>query len=352
MADRSKSATIRLNPRPNPQATDSKQNSQDRRRPDDPALTRSTLRKPVNLGKVAELLNVPGVTTSYSLIRKSQVMKLTRSLALCLALTPLLAYSQTTPAPPAFEVVSIKAATAPTGPGIRVGVSQDKGRVTMSNVSLSMLLTQAYKLKQQQLVAPDWMDSTRFDIVAKLPEGATREQVPAMLQTMLADRFKVKIHKESKVLPIYAMVVAKGGPKLKETDAEAGLRIMMSPKGREMTGKATLSRLADSLSNTMDRQVIDMTELKGAYEIDLTWSPDESDSAKLKFGPGPGRGPGGEGAGPGGGDPHGDPKATDGPDAPNIFVALQEKMGLKLEPRKAPADIIVVDQAEKVPTEN
>jgi uncharacterized protein (TIGR03435 family) len=279
-------------------------------------------------------------------------MNLTRPFALCLALTPLAAFSQT---PTAFEVVSIKPAEAMTGPGIRIGISQDKGRITMSNVTLSMILTQAYKLKQQQLVSPAWMESTRFDIVAKLPEGATKEQVPAMLQTMLADRFKVKIHKESKVLPIYAMVVAKGGPKLKETDAEGGLRIMMSPKGREMSGKATLSRLADSLSNTLDRQVIDMTELKGAYEIDLTWSPDESDNQRMRGGPGgpgPGRGPGGEGPGPAGGDPHADSKATDGPDAPNIFVALQEKMGLKLEPRKAPVDIVVVDQAEKVATEN
>jgi uncharacterized protein (TIGR03435 family) len=262
-------------------------------------------------------------------------MNITRPLALCLALTPLAAYSQTTPA---FEVVSIKAAEAMKGPGIRIGISQDKGRITMSNVTLSMILTQAYKLKQQQLVAPDWMESTHFDIVAKLPEGATKDQVPAMLQTMLADRFKVKIHKESKVLPIYAMVVAKGGPKLKETDAEGGLRMMMSSKGREMEGKTTLSRLADSLSNTLDRQVIDMTELKGVYEINLTWSPDDSDNQRMR------------GDGPGG--PHGDPKSTDGPDAPNIFVALQEKLGLKLDPRKAPVEIVVVDQAEKVPTEN
>jgi uncharacterized protein (TIGR03435 family) len=350
MPDRTESATISINPLPNPQAADSKQNSQDRRHPNDPVFTRFPPRKPVNLSKLPELLNVPAVTTSYSSHKEFPLMILTRPFAVCLALTPLAAFSQTTPEPTAFEVVSIKAAEAMTGPGIRIGISQDKGRVTMSNVTLNIILMQAYRLKQQQLVSPAWMESTRFDIVAKLPEGATKEQVPAMLQTMLSDRFKVKIHKESKVLPIYAMVVAKGGPKLKETDAEGGLRMMMSPKGREMEGKTTLSRLADSLSNTLDRQVIDMTELKGAYEINLTWSPDDSDNQRMRGGPGgpgPGRGPGGEG-----GDPHGDPKSTDGPDAPNIFVALQEKLGLKLDPRKAPVDIVVVDQAEKVPTEN
>jgi uncharacterized protein (TIGR03435 family) len=181
------------------------------------------------------------------------------------------------------------------------------------------------------------MESARFDIVAKLPEGATPQQVPEMIQTMLADRFKLTLHKESKVLPIYAMVVAKGGPKLKEVEGEGSLRVMMSPKGRQMSGRATLSRLSDTLSNIMDRPVIDETELKAVYEIELTWSPDESDSPRLHQGPGP------------------TPGSHEGPDtadAPNIFTALQEKMGLKLEARKAPAQIVVVDSAEKVPTEN
>jgi uncharacterized protein (TIGR03435 family) len=217
-------------------------------------------------------------------------------LALCLALSPLVAYSQTAPAPLAFEVVSVKAAPPPTGVGIRVSVGQDKGRLTMSNVTLRSVLTQAYKVKEQQLIAPDWMENTRFDIVAKLPEGATKEQVPAMLQTMLADRFKLVTHKESKVLPVYAMILAKGGPRLTEADAEGAFGITISPKGRKISGKATLSRVADTLSNLLDRQVIDMTELKAAYQIDLTWSPDESDSAKLRVAPG--RGPSGEGADP------------------------------------------------------
>jgi uncharacterized protein (TIGR03435 family) len=271
-------------------------------------------------------------------------------LLVSLVLTAIAAHSQTTPA---FEVVSIKSAPPPTGPRVRIGVNQDKGRLTMSNVSLSMVVLQAYKLKQQQLVAPDWMESARFDIVAKLPEGATPDQVPAMLQTMLADRFKIKIHKESKVLPIYAMVVAKGGPKLKPVDADGGLRMMMGPKGREMNGKVTLGRLADALSDNLDRQVIDMTELPGAYEIDLTWSPDESEGGRFRGGPGRGgEGPGHGPEAPGRGGEGPDAKASDGPDAPSIFVALQEKMGLKLEARKFPAEIIVVDQAEKVPTEN
>jgi uncharacterized protein (TIGR03435 family) len=170
-----------------------------------------------------------------------------------------------------------------------------------------------------------------------------------MLQTLLKDRFKLTMHKESKVLPIYALVVAKGGPKLHEAEAEGGLNIRMSHKGREMKGNVTLTRLADTLSNTLDRPVIDETGLKGTYEIDLTWSPDDAGRTGPRTSmrvatPDPG--------GPGRGPEAGDPKAEDSADAPPLFIALQATMGLKLEARKSPAEIIVVDMAEKVPTEN
>ncbi len=269
---------------------------------------------------------------------------------ICLSLATLGAYAQTTPAPLAFEVASIKPAPPPTEPGIRVSISQDKGRLTMSNVTLRDVIRQAYKTKEHQLTTPDWMGSMRFDIVAKLPEGGTKEQVPEMLQTLLVDRFKLTFHKESKTMPIYALVVAKGGPKLTEAEAEGRLMMRMSPKGRHMEGDATLARLAESLSNTLDRPVIDFTELKGNYRIDLDWSADETDRRSGPGPGGPGPGPGGPG-GPVHGD-LGDPKSADMPDAPPIFTAIQEKMGLKLEPRKAPADFIIVDSAEKVPTEN
>jgi uncharacterized protein (TIGR03435 family) len=254
-----------------------------------------------------------------------------------LSFAPLLALSQTAPAPLAFEAASVKPAPAPTGQGLRVSISQDKGRLTMSNVSLRTLLLRAYKTKDPQLVAPDWMADARFDIVATLPAGATSEQVPAMLQTLLADRFKVTIHKDSKVMPVYALVVAKGGPKLKEAEGDTQMSVDASPRGRKMTGKTTMDLLCDSLSNMLDRPVNDATELKGTYELDLTWTPEDTDRRGL----GPGRAPEGSEAHP-----------NDSPDAPSIFVALQEKMGLKLESRKAPAAIIVVDNAEKVPTEN
>jgi uncharacterized protein (TIGR03435 family) len=228
----------------------------------------------------------------------------------------------------AFEVASIKPAPPPTGKGLSVRVSQDKGRITMTNVSLRDVLTHAFNVKVQQLNTPDWMESTRFDITAKLPEGANKDQVPEMLRTMLAERFQLTTHKESKVMPVYALIVAKGGPKLKEFPGEGGLNTGGSAKGRTMKGKVSMSTLADSLSGMLDRPVVDMTEIHGSYEVDLAWAPEETPR-----------------------DP-GDSKAGDAPDGPTVFTALQEKMGLKLEARKAPMDIIVVDHAEKVPSEN
>jgi uncharacterized protein (TIGR03435 family) len=282
--------------------------------------------------KRAELLHVPAAITSYQLEGRFPLKPLVLGLVALAA--------SAAPPPLAFEVASIKPAPPPKDNRLSIRTSQDQGRLTMTNVSLRNILTQAYKVKEHQLTTPDWMETTRFDITAKLPQGATKDQVPEMLQTLLADRFKLTMHKESKVLPVYALVAAKGGPKLHEVESAGGLRMMMSPKGREMSGRATLNDLADTLSNSLDRAVIDATGLKGIYEIQLAWTPDESDSVASKMQRRP--------AGPEGGDN----KTGDSADSPTLFVALQEKMGLKLEPRKSPAEIIVVDSAEKVPTEN
>jgi uncharacterized protein (TIGR03435 family) len=168
------------------------------------------------------------------------------------------------PAALTFEVASIKPAPAPTGKGLSVRVSQDKGRITMTNVSLRDVLTRAFKVKVQQLNTPDWMESTRFDITAKLPEGANKDQVPEMLQALLMDRFQLTTHKESKVMPVYALIVAKSGPKLKEFEGEGGLNTGGSAKGRTMTGKINMSTLADSLSGMLDRPVVDMTAGRGS----------------------------------------------------------------------------------------
>lgn len=255
------------------------------------------------------------------------------------------AASAQTPAP-VFEVASIKPAAPPTDGRMMVRMGNDPGRINYTNVSLRNVLMRAYNVKEPQIVAPDWMNADRFDIVAKLPEGATREQVPQMLQALLADRFKLAIHREQKVMPVYALVAAKGGVKLPSSEESGQLRMMVSPRGRHLTGKVTLAQFADMLSNFLDRPVIDKTETKGTFDIDLEWSGDEGGGMRMFGGMGPGP------MGPG---PMPAPKeqaAAPNADAPSLFTAIQEKLGLRLDSQKAPVDLIVVDHAEKLPTEN
>lgn len=283
-------------------------------------------------------------------------MKFALTAALLLG-TPVLTFAQT---PLAFEVASVKPATPPADGRLMVRMGGDAGRVTYTNVSLMNVITNAYKVKEHQVSGPAWLNSERFDISAKLPAGANRDQVPEMLQTLLAERFKLTLHKEPKVLPAYALVAAKGGLKVHEAEvteatstapAEPGrpggplprgaMRMMMGPKGRHLYGKITMQQLADSLSNWLDRPVLNMTETKGVYDVDLEWSGDDGPRGMMGM-----RGPGGPESGP-------RPEIHDeSADAPSIFTALQEKLGLKLDSTKAPVDILIIDHAEKVPTEN
>jgi uncharacterized protein (TIGR03435 family) len=285
---------------------------------------------------------------------------------------------------PTFEVATIKPA-APQGPGrFMIGMSggpgtRDPGQMTFSNVNLSMLVANAFDVRDYQVNAPAWMDSERFDIVAKVPQGATRDDVRKMILNLLTERFKMKIHKESKEAAIYALIVGKNGPKLKEsskeeappTDGDApgggrgpigppqrdkngfpvlrggrGNLIFMGPNGRlQMTsGHATMAMLAATLSGQIGRPVVDQTGLAGEYDYQLEFTREGLAMPKgmPMMGPPPG-GDGGRGPAPTG----------DGGEAgPSIFTAVQEQLGLRLESRKGPVELIVVDSAEKTPTEN
>jgi len=259
-------------------------------------------------------------------------------------LTAGVVFSQTVAAPPAFEVASVKPAPPPSEGKFMVQMGGDPGMVDYKNVSLKTLIARAHEMKDYQVSGPDWLDSARFDVVAKIPPNTPPGQVPQMLQTLLAERFKLTAHREQKVMPVYAMVVGKNGPKLKPVEGESGGRMRMSigPRGRQMSGPATMSALAGGLSQMLDRPVVDLTELKGTYDIDLEWVPDEREGggmmAKMKAMA--------EAAST---DPHGDPL---GPNGLSLFGALQERLGLRMEARKSPVDIVVVDSAQQVPTEN
>jgi uncharacterized protein (TIGR03435 family) len=311
------------------------------------------------------------------------------------------AFAQTAENSPAFEVASVKPAAPITGNRIMVMMrggpgSPDPGQITYTNVTLKSVLMQAYGVKGFQISGPNWLDSERFDIVAKLPRGATKEQFKVMLQNLLAERFKLTLHREKKDLPMYALVVGKNGPKLKESVDEpapkegdapkagglaaddamaaavmrklamgkdgfpvlppgAGGRgataLMLTNGGARMSANGqTMAGLAEMLSNRLDLPVIDMTGLTGKYDYTLSFSPDglggmmppAGIAPPLPAGPPPGEGaPGMPMAG-----------APDAQSGPNLFSALQEQLGLKLEQRKAPVDLLVIDHLEKVPIEN
>lgn len=296
-----------------------------------------------------------------------------------------------------FEVASIKA-SAPMGNGrMMMGWrggpgTNDPGRITGSNLSLQMMITNAYGVKHYQVIGgPSWLDTEHFDVTAKVPEGASKDDVKIMWQNLLAERFKLTVHHDSKEMPIYALTVGKNGAKLKEStvsdapppqpkEGNAGAALplprpgpphigsdgcpelpaamtgrpmnmmMMSPNGACMVVVSqSMQGLADQLSFQFDRPVLDMTELKGKFDFKLRYDP--------------GSMPGGRGmpmmmmAGPppGGGPPGVDGSRSAAPErepAPSIFAAMQEQLGLKLDPRKGQVDLVVIDHIERTPTEN
>jgi uncharacterized protein (TIGR03435 family) len=278
-----------------------------------------------------------------------------------LILGSICAFSQT--AHLSFEAASLKPTETPGTPDRVMRRMQggpgtpDPGRFTYNNIPLKTLVVMAYNLKEFQVEGPDWIDTEGYDLVATMPPGTTQEQAAQMMQTLLTERFKLQFHKETKSLPQFALVVAKTGPKLKEAEVPTapvsgpppdpgrggrgpGTRMMMSPSGVRLSGPITMTQLANMLTRQLARPVLDLTELTKTYDVDITWMPDNLN------GPGGGR----VGPPPGGDDGDGGHR---GPEATmTLAQALQENLGLRLDPRKAPAEVLIVDQASKVPVEN
>ncbi|HLK69712.1 MAG TPA: TIGR03435 family protein [Bryobacteraceae bacterium] len=218
---------------------------------------------------------------------------------------------------PAFEVATIKRADPTSEEGLMI---RDPRIVGLAHVSLQNLLAQAYRIKNFQISGPGWLSSERFDIVATLPEGASRDQLPAMFQTLLRERFKLALHEERRNMSAYVLRPARGGVKLKAINAEVGDVHTSTGAARRLSGKVTMTTFAGLLSNMLDRPVVDGTEVKGVYDIDLEWSVDDA--------------------------------GTNSDSMPSLSTILQEKLGLRLESRKTPVDFYVIDHVERVPTEN
>ena len=249
---------------------------------------------------------------------------------------------------PTYDVVSIRPNKS--GPGM-MRVSDRGDRYSGTNVQIALLITYAYDLKTADLISglPGWADSAHFDIEAKmdeaeivalnkLPPEERTAQRRLMMQSLLAERFHLKVRRVRKEVPIYALVIAKGGFKLKDADPNNtyanGIKGpdgtsrpgMMSIRNGQLTAQAiSISSLAADLSPRVDRIILDKTGLKGKYDISLQWSPDEIASGKQE--------------------------GTETNSGPSIFTALQEQLGLKLEATKGPVDTIVIDHVE-TPSEN
>jgi uncharacterized protein (TIGR03435 family) len=225
----------------------------------------------------------------------------------------------------AFEVASIKPSNYQGGP-LRVTASIGADGIDFSNVTPRLCIQRAYGVKPYQVTGPEWINTERYMIVAKGAGAAPEDTILLMLQTLLAERFKLVFHREAKEMAVYALVVSKNGPKLKEATDEGATQI--APDGREIRfERASMGMLAGAIARNVDRPVVDATGLKGLYNFKLAWSDDDR--------PKPNR------AAAGAAD------ASDPGEAPSIFTALQERLGLRLEPRKAPVDVLVIDHIEK-----
>jgi uncharacterized protein (TIGR03435 family) len=230
--------------------------------------------------------------------------------------------------PPAFDAASVK--RSPPQPSGRGGSNMraDPGRLTATNVPLKRYLIAAWELKDYQVSAPDWMNDERYDVAATMPAGTPPHEVLLMLRALLVDRFKLAAHRETKELAVYALVVDKNGLKLKSAQG-FGTSVSSSPRGRSMRANATMKSFAGLLSGLVDRPVVDMTGLSGGFHIELDWTQDDMRSNPKEN----------------------DGAAVDSLPGPTLYTALHE-VGLKLESRKAPVEVLVVDHAEKVPVEN
>jgi uncharacterized protein (TIGR03435 family) len=204
---------------------------------------------------------------------------------------------------------------------------------------------EAFKVRFDQIVGPSWLETDCFDIVAKIPHGGSLDQLPDMLRALLTERFKLAVHKEDRPRPGYALVVDKGGPKFKEDDPNTNFmgtghvgQMLFGAAGHgRLEGVMTMATLASNLSRQGYGPVQDLTALTGKYDIDLTWTPDNALEPRA-------------------GDATASAATPTGADIPvpeaNLFAALREQLGLKLERRSAQVQFLVIDHIERIPTGN
>jgi uncharacterized protein (TIGR03435 family) len=246
---------------------------------------------------------------------------------------------------PRFDVASVKSSTPQSQRGSDGGPgSKDPSRYIFNAATLQDLITIAYDLAfSEQIASKTPVDRDTYDVAVKLPEGTSKADFRLMMQNLLAERFRLKLHKESRDFPTWNLVAGKGGPKLQEWNGNSkptrdgfpelptghpGISASYTSRGpftvvRVSARQSPLSDLARFLPTGDNRKVVDKTGVAGKYDFELEYSLEHSAA--------------------GGADP---------PDAPNVFNAVQQQLGLQLIDRKTPFDVLVIEAFERKPTEN
>jgi uncharacterized protein (TIGR03435 family) len=281
--------------------------------------------------------------------------------AACLTLAATSAFAQ---GKAAFEVASIRAVDDISA--VRIGFQATGSQVRIVGMSVKDLLIVAYSVKPQQVEGPEWIGQLRYSVTATIPEGVPSSKIPEMLQTLLADRFQLKEHRESKDLPVYVLGVSKAGAKVTESvkgasapaaprdtvtvtaggnssgagvDLGGGKSFSMANNQVEIRGM-TMRDVAETLTRFVDRPVLDQTGLTKTYDLTLELTPDEFNAIRVRAAVNAG--------------------VTLPPQAlrvldnasPDTMSGPLSKFGLTFDARRAPLDVIVVDSASKTPTEN
>jgi uncharacterized protein (TIGR03435 family) len=230
------------------------------------------------------------------------------------------AFAQSAANLPHFEVASVKLNNSES-----TGSSNDFGDayVTFRNYVLRGVIRMAFSVDDQAMQAPPWVADIRVDISGKVPSPSTTfEQKREMLRALLFERFGLEAHRESKVRQGFALVVTKNGPKIQPVE-DAGGHINDQRDGDIKMLGTTIDNFAESLGHKLSQPVVDETRMQGVYNVTLTYTPDRGASGKLSTDVGP-----------------------------TIFTAIEEQLGLKLEARKVPVEVLVVDHCGKIPTGN
>jgi uncharacterized protein (TIGR03435 family) len=268
---------------------------------------------------------------------------------------------------PAFEVASIRPSVNAPRQAVAAAGRTDGAQFRIAGLTIRDYISMGYAVKLNQISGPDWITTDRFDIAATLPEGRGPDQVPAMMQALLEDRFELKSHREKKDFPVYALRVSSAGLKMTEVASDpAGEPSNVKPQAftRQGSGqgisldlgqgssvnfannkfeakKMTMASLASMLERFLDRPVVDLTGVNGSYDVAFDLSPEDYRAMLIRAAVAAGLVMSPDAL-----------RSLDASPAPASLFEGLAKFGLKLEPHRAPLDVLVVDSIRKTPTEN